>query len=248
MGTDSISKQAPLDTTSKHGDEKENETSHFTQVLNGKLVNTECFQFDNLDACTLPKLNRSDINWHRLKFHENLFIHILQNGYHETYSELFNLIDYEEKRRLNEGSSSSYWYIQPLIDRHQLLSDMMIHLINAENYNRSNKIIEVYKENLYLTELFRSNINDNWLLGRYLQKCLNIVTNGYFTVKNMIKIKNDINGLNNIEFDKLNEMKQSLRKSLFEAIYHNATYYYETEIMNNSLTEVFDKVYYSSDP
>ncbi|TNN06187.1 Tetratricopeptide repeat protein [Schistosoma japonicum] len=228
MGIDSVSEQATVDSSGKLEDKRENGTSHCIQNPNGKPVNTECFHFDNLDGCTLPKLNRSDINWHRLKFHENLFIIILQNGYHETFSELFNLIDYEEKRRLNEGPSSSYWYIQSLIDRHQLLSEMMIHLINAENFNRSNQINEVYKENLYLAELFRSNINDAWLLGIYLQKCLNIVTNGYFTVKNMIKIKKNLNGLNNnTQFDNLNELKQSLKRSLFEAIYHNAAYFYE---------------------
>ncbi|KAH8878394.1 Tetratricopeptide repeat protein [Schistosoma japonicum] len=113
---------------------------------------------------------------------------------------------------------------------------MMIHLINAENFNRSNQINEVYKENLYLAELFRSNINDAWLLGIYLQKCLNIVTNGYFTVKNMIKLKKNLNGLNNnTQFNNLNELKQSLKRSLFEAIYHNAAYFYEKGNYSQSL-------------
>ncbi|RTG82141.1 uncharacterized protein DC041_0001745, partial [Schistosoma bovis] len=117
---------------------------------------------------------------YRLKFHENLLLNILQNGYHKTYSELFNLIDYEEKRRINAGISSPYWTIQPLTERHQLLCEMMTHLMNAENFNHSNQIEEVYKENLYLAGLFQSNINDHWLLDIYLQKCLKIVNKGKY--------------------------------------------------------------------
>ncbi|KAH8878392.1 Tetratricopeptide repeat protein [Schistosoma japonicum] len=228
MGIDSVSEQATVDSSGKLEDKRENGTSHCIQNPNGKPVNTECFHFDNLDGCTLPKLNRSDINCDHIS--------MIYRVTDDTDQELFNLIDYEEKRRLNEGPSSSYWYIQPLIDRHQLLSEMMIHLINAENFNRSNQINEVYKENLYLAELFRSNINDAWLLGIYLQKCLNIVTNGYFTVKNMIKLKKNLNGLNNnTQFNNLNELKQSLKRSLFEAIYHNAAYFYEKGNYSQSL-------------
>uniref|UniRef100_A0A095A5X3 Tetratricopeptide repeat protein 29 n=1 Tax=Schistosoma haematobium TaxID=6185 RepID=A0A095A5X3_SCHHA len=121
-----------------------------------------------------------DLFRYRLKFHENLLLNILQNGYHKTYSELFNLIDYEEKRRINAGISSPYWTIQPLTERHQLLCEMMTHLMNAENFNHSNQIEEVYKENLYLAGLFQSNINDQWLLDIYLQKCLKIVNKGKY--------------------------------------------------------------------
>ncbi|VDP65671.1 unnamed protein product, partial [Schistosoma mattheei] len=173
---------------------------------------TESLQNNNIDPCILPQLTRSDINWYRLKFHENLLLNILQNGYHKTYSELFNLIDYEEKRRINAGISSPYWTIQPLTERHQLLCEMMTHLMNAENFNHSNQIEEVYKENLYLAGLFQSNINDHWLLDIYLQKCLKIVNKGYLAIKNVITTKLQMNNIDKIRLDNLTEIKQTLKK------------------------------------
>ncbi|CAH8557001.1 unnamed protein product [Schistosoma bovis] len=224
----SDSNKASHDLSSEHINNKERENAHCMQLMDRKQEVTEGLQNNNIDPCILPQLTRSDINWYRLKFHENLLLNILQNGYHKTYSELFNLIDYEEKRRINAGISSPYWTIQPLTERHQLLCEMMTHLMNAENFNHSNQIEEVYKENLYLAGLFQSNINDHWLLDIYLQKCLKIVNKGYLAIKNMITTKLQMNNIDKTRLDNLTEIKQTLKKRLFEAIYHNATYLFET--------------------
>ncbi|CAH8543611.1 unnamed protein product [Schistosoma rodhaini] len=233
------SNKASHDFSSEYISDGKIEKVHCIQLKDGKQKVTGSLQNDNIDTCILPQLTRSDINWYRLKFHENLLLNILQNGYHKTYSELFNLIDYEKKQRMDSvnpsSSSSSYRSIEPLTERHQLLYQIMIHLMNAEHSNHSNNIEEVYKENLYIAGLFRSNDHDQWLLEIYLQKCLKIVTKGYTAVKNMIIIKTQLNNNDKIQFNSLNEIKQSLKKRLFEAIYHNATYLFETGKYSQSL-------------
>ncbi|XP_018649501.1 hypothetical protein Smp_151570 [Schistosoma mansoni] len=183
MTSNSDSNKASHDLSSEYISDGKIENAHCIQLKDGQQEVTGSLQNDNIDACLLPQLTRSDINRYRLKFHENLLLNILQNGYHKTYSELFNLIDYEKKQRMNSGnpsSSSSYWSIEPLTERHQLLYQIMIHLMNAEHSNHSNNIEDVYKEYLYIAGLFRLNVNDQWLLEMYLQKCLKIVTKGKY--------------------------------------------------------------------
>ncbi|VDQ08417.1 unnamed protein product [Trichobilharzia regenti] len=80
-----------------------------------------------------------------MQLHENLLINLLQNGYHQTFSEIFYLIDFEEKRRLQHGISSPYWYATQLTERRDILAELMTHLINAENAYRLNHIEEICK-------------------------------------------------------------------------------------------------------
>ncbi|CAH8850444.1 unnamed protein product [Trichobilharzia szidati] len=183
-------------------------------------------------SCELPKLSKYDVNWFRLQLHENLLINLLRNGYHQTFSEIFYLIDFEQKRRLQSGISSPYWYTTQLTERRDILAELMTHLVNAENAYRLNKIEEVYKENLYLAGLFRSSVNDDWLLEYFLQKCMKIVNKAYITVKNMLRNQKTLNG--SIK-ENLCDQKIVLRKRLLEAVYHNATYLYETEKYQQAL-------------
>ncbi|CAH8506903.1 unnamed protein product [Schistosoma turkestanicum] len=240
MTSDFVEKSS-YDLENKHTDNENKESWQYVKGSVEELEITEEFNNSNLDECILPKLSRSDVNWYRFKFHENLFLITLKNGYHKTYSKLFKLIDYEMKQQqqLNtpgtSSSSSTQWFNQPLTERHDLLCEMMTHLMNAENFHRSNQIEEVYKEYLYLAGLFRSNINDQWLLEIFLKKCLKIANKGYVAMKNLISIKKEIYNIDATEYDILKEIKQSLKKRLFEAIYHNAMYLNETGNYSQSL-------------
>nr|CAH8850822.1 unnamed protein product [Trichobilharzia regenti] len=232
MSADPTSNRSSRNASAKQSSAKIPKKLHQLEPMTIKQKFNNSVSNIKFKSCELPKLSKYDVNWFRLQLHENLLINLLQNGYHQTFSEIFYLIDFEEKRRLQHGISSPYWYATQLTERRDILAELMTHLINAENAYRLNHIEEVYKENLYLAGLFRSSVKDDWLLEYFLQKSMKIVNQAYITVKNMLRTQKTPDG--SIKKN-LCDMKIVLKKRLLEAVFHNATYLYETEKYQQAL-------------
>ncbi|CAH8537847.1 unnamed protein product [Heterobilharzia americana] len=85
----SPSNQASGDFEGKQDEKQLIQLPYNLQPSARKVKTDECLLKLKVAGCEIPKLTKSDVNWYRLKYHENILINILQNGYHETFQKYF---------------------------------------------------------------------------------------------------------------------------------------------------------------
>lgn len=124
----------------------------------------------------LPIISKIDAAVYRSTFMHNLCINMLKEGYHKSFSELYNLLADRRKRRLLEGPDSTLWEETPLHDQHEKLEELAKYLTKAETVQRHKKWKDVYECRVRLAEYFLTS-GDRWLSDHFFSTALDVSRN-----------------------------------------------------------------------
>lgn len=69
---------------------------------------------------------------YRNTYKHNLCLDMLQNGFHKSFGEIFQLIKRQAEDRMRAGPESTLWNQTPLADEHEKLDTMKKYLVEAE--------------------------------------------------------------------------------------------------------------------
>ncbi|KAL7064457.1 hypothetical protein AAHC03_04751 [Spirometra sp. Aus1] len=128
----------------------------------------------------LPPLSRSFVIRYRSSFFQSICFDALEDGMHETFTELFELTNLQEQRRLAAGPESDEWTAPQLRDQAEKLQLIRDCLVVVETARLSGDYDAVFRGYLHLIrELSRKRGTededegaDKWLVEYFLEKCL----------------------------------------------------------------------------
>lgn len=107
---------------------------------------------------------------YRSSYKHNLCLDMLQEGFHQAFCQLFNLLE-KENKLFNQGDNEVM--VQRIEDQPEKLDTLKENLIIAEIANRRGRLDQAYRSQLTLAEYF-SIKGDSWLSNHFYYKCLDI--------------------------------------------------------------------------
>lgn len=101
----------------------------------------------------------------------NLCVQLLEDGYHESFVELFQLFQYQRKRR-DEAEPGSLLSMEPLVENDSLKLDHLRTYLTASEYSkRIGDLDAVYMGQRSLAQHF-DQTGDTWLSDHFHNRCL----------------------------------------------------------------------------
>jgi len=119
----------------------------------------------------LPILTKVETAKHRNSFKHSLCIEMLRNGFHKSFSELYNLIEDRHQQRLIAGKDSALWLEQSLNEQPEKLEELAKYLTKAESLERNGKWKDIYECRVRLAEYFLTG-GDKWLSDYFFKSAL----------------------------------------------------------------------------
>uniref|UniRef100_A0A663E189 Tetratricopeptide repeat protein 29 n=1 Tax=Aquila chrysaetos chrysaetos TaxID=223781 RepID=A0A663E189_AQUCH len=108
----------------------------------------------------------------RNSYKKNICIDMLRQGYHESFSELFTLIQKWNALREAAGPGSAIWQQKSLEEQPDKLDQLYHFLTRAEAAQRAGRYEEVYDNQLNLAYCF-NDPEDKWLSNYFYEQCFN---------------------------------------------------------------------------
>ncbi|XP_031553571.1 tetratricopeptide repeat protein 29-like [Actinia tenebrosa] len=108
---------------------------------------------------------------YRNTYEHNLCLDMLKDGYHQSFSELFNLMEQQKQEREKLGPDSGLSDLPLLEDEPDKLDQLKLHLTTAEASKRRGKMDIVYHSLLSLAKYFEES-GDLWLSNHFYKSCL----------------------------------------------------------------------------
>ncbi|XP_029459092.1 tetratricopeptide repeat protein 29 isoform X2 [Rhinatrema bivittatum] len=120
----------------------------------------------------IKEFSKREAAVYRSSHKQNISIEMLQEGYHKSFSEIFNLIEKRKCLREAGGPGSDIWLETPLEEQHDKLDQLQYFLTRAEAAQRTGRYEEVYRNQLSLAQFFK-NSGDGWLSDHFFECCFN---------------------------------------------------------------------------
>ncbi|XP_076720198.1 tetratricopeptide repeat protein 29 [Callospermophilus lateralis] len=118
-------------------------------------------------------LSKEEVAAYRNSYKKNICVDMLREGYHESFTELFALMEQWETLRVAARRRSIFWTQKPLEDQLDKLDYLYHHLTRAEAAERKGHLEEVYN-NLYALACFFDNAEDKWVRNHFYERCFQI--------------------------------------------------------------------------
>ncbi|XP_027782352.2 tetratricopeptide repeat protein 29 [Marmota flaviventris] len=118
-------------------------------------------------------LSKEEVAAYRNSYKKNICVDMLREGYHESFTELFALMEQWETLRVAARRRSIFWTQKPLEDQLDKLDYLYHHLTRAEAAKRKGHFEEVYN-NLYALACFFDNAEDKWVRNHFYERCFRI--------------------------------------------------------------------------
>ncbi|KAK2189244.1 hypothetical protein NP493_112g01025 [Ridgeia piscesae] len=121
----------------------------------------------------LPLLAKVETYRIQNTFKHNLCLDILQGGYHESFSQIFNLMQLQQLVRLQAGPESVLWTKKLLHDEPEKLTVMKEWLTRAEDMELEEDFESVYQCYHELAKYFQTTCNeDKWISDTFFDLAL----------------------------------------------------------------------------
>ncbi|XP_053922143.1 tetratricopeptide repeat protein 29 isoform X1 [Cuculus canorus] len=117
-------------------------------------------------------LSKQEAAANRNSYKKNICIDMLRQGYHESFSELFTLIQKWNALREAAGPGSAIWQQKSLEEQPDKLDQLHHFLTRAEAAQRAGHYEKVYDNQLNLAYCF-NDYEDKWLRNYFYEKCFN---------------------------------------------------------------------------
>ncbi|KAM6136375.1 LOW QUALITY PROTEIN: tetratricopeptide repeat protein 29 [Phoenicopterus ruber ruber] len=127
---------------------------------------------DDYLAKNIKGLSKQEAAANRNSYKKNICIDMLRQGYHESFSELFALIQKWNALREAAGPGSAIWQQKSLEEQPDKLDQLYHFLTRAEAAQRAGRYEEVYDNQLNLACSF-NNSEDKWLSNYFYEQCFN---------------------------------------------------------------------------
>ncbi|KAK2563254.1 Tetratricopeptide repeat protein 29, partial [Acropora cervicornis] len=115
--------------------------------------------------------DKIDTSRYRNTYEHNLCLDMLKEGFHQSFRELFNLMEKQKEEIASLGPDSGL-SDQPLLeDEPEKLDQLKYHLTTAEAAKRRGKMDQVYHSLLALARFFEET-GDSWLSDHFFDACL----------------------------------------------------------------------------
>uniref|UniRef100_A0A8C0F7G5 Tetratricopeptide repeat protein 29 n=1 Tax=Bubo bubo TaxID=30461 RepID=A0A8C0F7G5_BUBBB len=124
------------------------------------------YRFKGLKSLFLIPSNRNS-------YKKNICIDMLRQGYHESFSELFTLIQKWNALREAAGPGSAIWQQKSLEEQPDKLDQLCHFLTRAEAAQRAGHYEEVYDNQLNLAYYCFNDPEDKWLSNYFYEQCFN---------------------------------------------------------------------------
>uniref|UniRef100_A0A8C0B7N8 Tetratricopeptide repeat protein 29 n=1 Tax=Buteo japonicus TaxID=224669 RepID=A0A8C0B7N8_9AVES len=127
---------------------------------------------DDYLAKNIKGLSKQEAAANRNSYKKNICIDMLRQGYHESFSELFTLIQKWNALREAAGPGSAIWQQKSLEEQPDKLDQLYLFLTRAEAAQRAGHYEEVYDNQLNLAYCF-NDPEDKWLSNYFYEQCFN---------------------------------------------------------------------------
>ncbi|XP_040438269.1 tetratricopeptide repeat protein 29 [Falco naumanni] len=127
---------------------------------------------DDYLAKNIKGLSKQEAAANRNTYKKNICIDMLRQGYHESFSELFTLIQKWNALREAAGPGSAIWQQKSLEEQPDKLDQLYHFLTRAEAAQRAGHYEEVYDNQLNLAYCF-NDPEDKWLSHYFYEQCFN---------------------------------------------------------------------------
>lgn len=119
----------------------------------------------------MPDLSKSQTAAYRHSYKHNLCLDMLQDGFHQSFAELFALIKQQNDEREAAGPESAIWNQTLLENEPEKLDMLKESLTAAETALREGNFPTVYKCQFGLARYFQHH-GDKWLSDHFYKQCL----------------------------------------------------------------------------
>ncbi|XP_071369687.1 tetratricopeptide repeat protein 29 [Centroberyx affinis] len=116
-------------------------------------------------------VSKEDIALFRNSLKQNICVEMLQQGYHRSFSEFFSLLRSDEARRKAAAPGSAVWLQVALEDQPDKLEALRLHLVRAEQAERTGGWPAAAEQRLRLARFF-SSPQDGWLSFHFSRSCV----------------------------------------------------------------------------
>ncbi|KFP91966.1 Tetratricopeptide repeat protein 29, partial [Apaloderma vittatum] len=127
---------------------------------------------DDYLAKNIKGLSKQEAAANRNSYKKNICIDMLRQGYHESFSELFTLIQKWNALREAAGPGSAIWQQKSLEEQPDKLDQLYHFLTRAEGAQRAGRYEEVYDNQLNLAYGF-NDPEEKWLSNYFYEQCFN---------------------------------------------------------------------------
>ncbi|NXV43867.1 TTC29 protein, partial [Uria aalge] len=127
---------------------------------------------DDYLAKNIKGLSKQEAAANRNSYKKNICIDMLRQGYHESFSELFTLIQKWNALREAAGPGSAIWQQKSLEEQPDKLDQLYHFLTRAEAAQRAGHYEEVYDNQLNLAYCF-NDPEEKWLSNYFYEQCFN---------------------------------------------------------------------------
>ncbi|KAK2519205.1 Ttc29 [Columba guinea] len=127
---------------------------------------------DDYLAKNIKGLSKQEAAAHRNSYKKNICIDMLRQGYHESFSELFALIQKWNALREAAGPGSAIWQQKSLEEQPEKLEQLHYFLTRAEAAGRAGHYEKVYDNQLNLAYCF-NDPEEKWLSNYFYEQCFN---------------------------------------------------------------------------
>ncbi|KAM6075764.1 tetratricopeptide repeat protein 29 [Chlamydotis macqueenii] len=127
---------------------------------------------DDYLAKNIKGLSKQEAAASRNSYKKNICIDMLRWGYHESFSELFTLIQEGNALREAAGPGSAIWQQKSLEEKPDQLDQLYHFLTRAEAAQRAGRYEDVYDNQLNLAYCFNDH-EDKWLNSYFYKKSFN---------------------------------------------------------------------------
>ncbi|XP_066286220.1 tetratricopeptide repeat protein 29-like [Branchiostoma lanceolatum] len=118
-----------------------------------------------------PELDKLETARYRNSYKHNLCLEMLREGFHKSFTELFQLMKKRKDEREEAGQDSLLWQEPLLEDQPEKLDQIKHYLTRGEAARRMGNMEEVYHCQYQLAKYFQST-SDTWLSDHFFQACL----------------------------------------------------------------------------
>ncbi|XP_071664111.1 tetratricopeptide repeat protein 29 isoform X3 [Patagioenas fasciata] len=127
---------------------------------------------DDYLAKNIKGLSKQEAAAHRNSYKKNICIDMLRQGYHESFSELFALIQKWNALREAAGPGSAIWQQKSLEEQPEKLEQLHHFLTRAEAAGRAGHYEKMYDNQLNLAYCF-NDPEEKWLSNYFYEQCFN---------------------------------------------------------------------------
>ncbi|XP_051024642.1 tetratricopeptide repeat protein 29 [Acomys russatus] len=118
-------------------------------------------------------LSKEEVAAYRNSYRKSVCVDMLRDGYHKSFTELFELMEQWDSLRRASERQSLFWLQKPLEEQPDKLDNFYHYLTRAEAAERKGYYEEVYN-NLYALACYFDNPEDKWVRNHFYERCFNI--------------------------------------------------------------------------